>query len=225
VGLPARVAAGYLPGYIDPMTGAHVVRAGDAHAWVEIHFQWHGWVAFDPTPRPDAAMGFAAGGKWLHFGLEDFTGVSFAGLLSPLATSFSLGPLVIPGWLWLTLPGAGVAIGALLFLLGRRRMKAKPEAGSYTVLDGEARRAMLRLYRRMLAILAKKGFPPRQPHQPPYEYARLIQAQISEGRDTVEWLTEAATSAAYNPAPFDPATVLEAEQKLASLRQAFSKLR
>ncbi|MEE9400091.1 MAG: transglutaminaseTgpA domain-containing protein, partial [Dehalococcoidales bacterium] len=30
VGLPARVAAGYLPGYIDPMTGAHVVRVGDA---------------------------------------------------------------------------------------------------------------------------------------------------------------------------------------------------
>jgi transglutaminase-like putative cysteine protease len=65
VGLPARVAAGYLPGVIDTMTGAHTVRAGDAHAWVEIHFQRNGWVAFDPTPRSDAAMGFAAGRNWL----------------------------------------------------------------------------------------------------------------------------------------------------------------
>jgi len=225
VGLPARVAAGYLPGYIDPMTGAHVVRAGDAHAWVEIHFQWHGWVAFDPTPRPDAALGFAAGGKWLHFGLEDFTGVSLAGLFSPLAMSFSLGPLAIPGWLWLVLAGAGVAIGGLVLLLRRRRAKAKPKAGGYTALEGEARRAMIRLYRRMLTILERKGLPPRQPHQPPYQYAALIQRRISEGGEIVAWLSQAAASAAYDPAPFDPATVVEARQKLALLKRAFSELK
>lgn len=34
VGLPARVAIGYVPGVYNPMTGAFTVRAGDAHAWV-----------------------------------------------------------------------------------------------------------------------------------------------------------------------------------------------
>ena len=53
VGLPARVAVGYLPGLYNPMTGAFTVRSGDAHAWVEVHFRNNGWVVFDPTPRPD----------------------------------------------------------------------------------------------------------------------------------------------------------------------------
>ena len=52
VGLPARVAMGYVPGIYDQMAGAYTVRAGDAHAWVEIHFRNSGWVAFDPTPGP-----------------------------------------------------------------------------------------------------------------------------------------------------------------------------
>ena len=39
VGLPARVGVGYLPGVFNPMTGAFTVRAGDAHAWVEVRFR------------------------------------------------------------------------------------------------------------------------------------------------------------------------------------------
>ena len=49
-GLPARVAVGYLPGLYNPMTGAHTVRAGDTHAWVEVHFRYSGWVVFDEAP-------------------------------------------------------------------------------------------------------------------------------------------------------------------------------
>ena len=52
VGLPARVAVGYLPGLYSPLTGAYRVRAGDAHAWVEIHFRNSGWVVFDPSSGP-----------------------------------------------------------------------------------------------------------------------------------------------------------------------------
>jgi transglutaminase-like putative cysteine protease len=222
VGLPARVAAGYLPGYIDPMTGAHVVRAGDAHAWVEIHFQRYGWVAFDPTPRPDAAMGFASGRGWLYFGLEDFAGITLASVLSPLAGDFSFGPLSMPGWLWVILPGAGIAI-VVLVLFTRRKAGARPEARGYSVLDGESRETMLKLYHKMVAALAKKGLPPRQSHQSPYEYDALIYGQISDGRDMVDWLTEAATGAAYNPAPFNPSTILEAKAKLSDLRRELSQ--
>lgn len=51
LGIPARVAVGFLPG--EPMPdGSRLVTAHDAHAWPELWFEGTGWVAFDPTP-PD----------------------------------------------------------------------------------------------------------------------------------------------------------------------------
>jgi transglutaminase-like putative cysteine protease len=49
-GIPARVAAGFLPGSSDPAGGGYRVRARDAHSWVEVYFTGIGWVPFDPTP-------------------------------------------------------------------------------------------------------------------------------------------------------------------------------
>lgn len=49
-GIPARVAAGFLPGSYDSATRKFVVRAVDAHSWVEAFFSGIGWVPFDPTP-------------------------------------------------------------------------------------------------------------------------------------------------------------------------------
>ncbi|MBP2329531.1 transglutaminase-like putative cysteine protease [Kibdelosporangium banguiense] len=46
-GFPARVAVGYrLHG---TPTGEHLVTTNDAHAWAEVHFAGHGWIAFEPT--------------------------------------------------------------------------------------------------------------------------------------------------------------------------------
>ena len=88
------------------------------------------------------------------------------------------------------------------------------------MLDGESRRAMLKLYHKMVALLSRNGLPPRQPHQPPYEYAAAIYAQIPENREAVAWLTGAASSAAYGPNAFDPSIVLEARTRLSALRRA-----
>jgi transglutaminase-like putative cysteine protease len=49
-GIPARVAAGFLPGIYDPQTRTSKVRAVDAHSWVEVYFTDYGWVPFNPTP-------------------------------------------------------------------------------------------------------------------------------------------------------------------------------
>ena len=49
-GIPARVAAGFLPGSYDDTTHRFVVRAVDAHSWVEVYFAGIGWVPFNPTP-------------------------------------------------------------------------------------------------------------------------------------------------------------------------------
>ena len=55
LGYPTRVVVGFLPGdstLADP--GNFVVRGSDAHAWPEVYFPDHGWIAFEPTPRGGA---------------------------------------------------------------------------------------------------------------------------------------------------------------------------
>jgi transglutaminase-like putative cysteine protease len=49
VGIPARVAVGYLRG-VQEQPGLWVVRAQDAHAWPELYFEGVGWLRFEPTP-------------------------------------------------------------------------------------------------------------------------------------------------------------------------------
>jgi transglutaminase-like putative cysteine protease len=52
VGIPARLATGFQNGVFNTLTGFWIVRASDAHAWVEAWIPGHGWTTFDPTP-PD----------------------------------------------------------------------------------------------------------------------------------------------------------------------------
>jgi protein-glutamine gamma-glutamyltransferase len=48
LGIPARVAAGFVPGHYHD--GTWTVTDHDAHTWVEVWFRGYGWLAFDPTP-------------------------------------------------------------------------------------------------------------------------------------------------------------------------------
>jgi hypothetical protein len=62
LGIPVRLADGYGPGIAEqagtgerPPVGPSVrdlVRAADAHTWVEVFFPSYGWIPFEPTPDP-----------------------------------------------------------------------------------------------------------------------------------------------------------------------------
>jgi hypothetical protein len=52
IGIPSRVAVGFLPG--TPEQGGFTVTNREAHAWTEAYFSGIGWVAFEPTPRAEA---------------------------------------------------------------------------------------------------------------------------------------------------------------------------
>jgi protein-glutamine gamma-glutamyltransferase len=54
VGIPARYVGGFLSGEYNDVGGDWIVRASDAHVWVEVFFPGYGWITFDPTP-PGAA--------------------------------------------------------------------------------------------------------------------------------------------------------------------------
>jgi transglutaminase-like putative cysteine protease len=52
IGIPSRVVTGFQHGVFNPISGWYVVRASDAHSWVEAWIVGQGWTTFDPTP-PD----------------------------------------------------------------------------------------------------------------------------------------------------------------------------
>lgn len=58
LGIPARVAVGYV---VDPGTGdetTYTVRKDNAYSWVEVFFPTYGWINFNPTAdRPEGGVG------------------------------------------------------------------------------------------------------------------------------------------------------------------------
>ncbi|HXC47009.1 MAG TPA: DUF3488 and transglutaminase-like domain-containing protein [Candidatus Sulfotelmatobacter sp.] len=57
LGIPSREVNGFLPGEFNDLAGDYIVRASDAHSWVEAYFPGSGWITFDPTPPADASSG------------------------------------------------------------------------------------------------------------------------------------------------------------------------
>jgi transglutaminase-like putative cysteine protease len=54
LGIPSREVNGFLPGEFNGLGGDYIVRASDAHSWVEAYFPGSGWIVFDPTPDAPA---------------------------------------------------------------------------------------------------------------------------------------------------------------------------
>jgi transglutaminase-like putative cysteine protease len=50
LGIPSRVVNGFRSYEFNDLTRNYVVRAKDAHTWVEAYFPGYGWQTFDPTP-------------------------------------------------------------------------------------------------------------------------------------------------------------------------------
>ena len=54
--IPSRVVNGFRSGEFNDLTSNYVVRASNAHSWVEAYFPGSGWVSFDPTPAAPAQL-------------------------------------------------------------------------------------------------------------------------------------------------------------------------
>ena len=65
VGIPSRVVNGFRGGEFNDVSGKYLIRARDAHSWVEAYFPGQGWISFDPTP---ASLGESEG-KWNRLAL------------------------------------------------------------------------------------------------------------------------------------------------------------
>ena len=59
LGIPARLATGFQSGVYNPVSDLWLVRASDAHSWVEAWIPGYGWTTFDPTPADPNSGGLA----------------------------------------------------------------------------------------------------------------------------------------------------------------------
>ncbi len=203
VGIPSRVATGFQSGYFNDVSGLYVIRASDAHAWVEAWFEGRGWVTFDPTPAGTARKGGlserlgmyfdAADSMWRQWVVAYDLGhqAMLAARLANALRGFNK-PGASPGAAWgaLLLPAlkrwGGWAIGfglaaAILIMLGPgwfRSARKKAELRRIATQGGSAGDAAV-LYRRMLETLERRGFE-KPGFFTPSEFVRQLPAHEGE---------------------------------------------
>jgi protein-glutamine gamma-glutamyltransferase len=218
VGIPARLVTGFLPGEWNDFGQYYAVRQQDAHAWVEAWFPRSGWVTFDPTPsvmkRVPSPLLNQVGGlidsirlKWdrfvIHYSFYDQMSVAqsvrnqgetFRAYVSNLSA-------MLKGWLapeqnagavpssqipWRVLGSIFLCVVCVIFIgacLRRRRANA-------AFLNSDL--ASIRLYERMLSVLAARGVRKRATAT-----ALEFSAQVSQECQAVGPLVQELTSLYY----------------------------
>jgi transglutaminase-like putative cysteine protease len=209
LGIPSRVVNGFQSGVYNPVSGWYIVRASDAHSWVEAWIPGHGWRTFDPTPpdlRPkpysiwtqagmylDAADTFWQ--EWvLNYNLD--RQLTLASRMEDSGRSFStqwvdrirraVSATVSSAVAWVARYGVFVLTALLLMLLGSRygaRLRAwwRTRERVKQAQRGAARASdATLLYARMLGLLKRRGFE-KPPWLTPAEFARVLPASEIAG--------------------------------------------
>ena len=223
VGLPARVAVGFVPGArLDD--GRHHVAGRDAHAWPEVYLGEYGWVAFEPTP------GRAAPGTSAYTGVAETPETNSTQVTLPTSTSTTApgtppsstpeeeqqvesqtsdakdgagtSPLrrallvlagVLAGYL------AGVPAGRR-WLAGRRRGHATTPTQQVLVAWTEAEEALGQAGR------------PRRPAETPGEYAARTAPTLGDAGPQLALLASETTAAGFSATGAPPSAVPPAQQ-------------
>jgi transglutaminase-like putative cysteine protease len=205
LGVPARLATGFQSGVYSPLTGQWLIRASDAHAWVEAWLAGRGWTTFDPTPpdpnraAPSALAGFAlyldaARTFWSHWVLNfdpsrqgalvdrfdeaaRLAGIRWFDSLSDTGVTWEQRAAA-----WLHSFGLRLGVAVLcavgLWIFGPRSIRAlrlRMRVERARRSPATAADATL-LYQRMLAIVARRGY-----HKPPWFTPAEFAASLPAG--------------------------------------------
>jgi hypothetical protein len=182
LGIPARVATGYVPGEYNPFTGLYEVKASSAHAWVEVYFPGYGWSTFDPTPGFDStpwqyhAAGNVQSGKVLEFVAErtgKVLGPAFGAVGTLMRGVARLDPVSI------IVVGLLVAGISLIGIYSRRYLarKRRPPAVQRSVRVSDAR--LYSRYGAVVQALEEAGIV-RETGETPEEFARRAAEETGE---------------------------------------------
>ncbi len=136
VGLPARMATGFVEGDVREGTSVYVVRAKDAHAWAEIFVPGSGWLEFDPTPPRPLTTAEVAAQTWDEVQEALGRGLRAAGL-----------------WLVRNMASAVAIAAVLVLLLVARRRRTRYAMLQISRPSMEPRQQIQFAYRQMLLWL------------------------------------------------------------------------
>jgi transglutaminase-like putative cysteine protease len=211
LGIPTRIAQGFLPGTRDGSGATERIQNNNAHAWVEVYFPEYGWVAFDPTspdvsqlaplpsgppaasakPRASTSAGPAAS-RFIPGERDPGPSGSVPG-----STRANLGPLVGVGFLLL------IVVAVVAFLAWRRGPRGPTSAeGAYGTVT---------------RIASRFGFAPR-PAETVYEYATSLGQVLPDVRPELHTVARAKVETTY-------ARHVMTDERLANLKAAQRRLR
>lgn len=149
LGLPARLAVGYLPQPPDE-EGVQTIWQVNGHSWAEVYFAGYGWVAFEPTAP------FAEGAGAV---LAESAAVAETAVPPPLPVRDEKRPFAR----WLAMSGAGLLAGLAVWWWRARRLAAA--AGAEGIYGRLVRQAV------RLGLPAVAG-------RTPLELAQLLTARL-----------------------------------------------
>ena len=230
LGIPTREVNGFLPGEYNDLGEDYIVRASDAHSWVEVYFPGSGWMTFDPTPpgAEDAGGLFSRLGQymdWFELSWNEWVinydfihQILLAQTMQRTTRSWTE---IARSWFaheqakgrrwmrsrndWLRML---IPLAVVLFLLALRFDLVVAFVRrlwlSWQLRSPELARSnpqlASRLYGELLYLLARRGFA-RQPTQTPFEFA----AAVSQPRlaPAVQEFTLCYTQARFGGAPCD----------------------
>ncbi len=230
LGIPTREVNGFLPGEYNDLGEDYIVRASDAHSWVEVYFPGTGWMTFDPTPPGAEYAGgfFSRLGQymdWFELSWNEWVinydfihQILLAQTMQRTTRSWTE---IARSWFaheqakgrrWMRSWNNGlrllIPLAVALFLLALRFDLVVAFARrlwlSWQLRSPELARSnpqlASRLYGELLYLLARRGFA-RQPTQTPFEFA----AAVSQPRlaPAVHEFTQYYTQARYGGAPCD----------------------
>ena len=202
LGIPSRLVTGFQSGIYNPLTELYVIRASDAHSWVEAWVPGRGWVSFDPTP-PDPHPGAnalmtklalyadAVETFWQEWVVSYDLGhqATLADRMEQAGQRVSLrwfdhlvsaaGEWKTRGWGWLTRYGGWALAGLVGAVLGvwwapKLGHLWQVRLGLRRLRRGKASVAdATLLYQRMLRVLKRRGYQ-KPAWFTPYEFARSL---------------------------------------------------
>jgi transglutaminase-like putative cysteine protease len=239
-GVHARLVSGFMGGEWNDYGRYYLVRARDAHTWVEAYFPDSGWVRFDPTPSAAARAQTTLAGitdfidylkyRWdryvVFYNLRDQLGAmrSLARAMDRIKNavpgSFTWGPDGlsafkgnVPRGKGLLVPAATAALALLLYAAWRLvRLPGRKARG---------RRSDVTFYEEFLKIIAKKGYV-RRPGLTPLEFARDISGRTGQAGTAVE-ITELYNRVRFGGTPLSRDEKARVAELLIKIKDAVNK--